>query len=65
MKKIISVFLGILMGAFLFAEKPIVKNINAVGGKGKNISVFWMLPENSEIVLDSDFIESKTTDYKS
>ena len=37
------------MGAFLFAEKPIVKNINAVGGKGKNISVFWMLPENSEI----------------
>ena len=49
MKKIISVFLGILMGALLFAEKPIVKNINAVGGKGKNISVFWMLPENSEI----------------
>ena len=37
------------MGAFLFAEKPIVKNINAVGGKGKNISVFWILPENSEI----------------
>lgn len=49
MKKNISVFLGILMGALLFAEKPIVKNINAVGGKGKNISVFWMLPENSEI----------------
>ncbi len=41
--------MAIFIGTFLFAEKPIVKNIQAIGGKGKNISIFWILPENSEI----------------
>ena len=53
MKKIISVFLGILMGALLFAEKPIVKNINAVNEAYRAISILIDTYNNQHHLLEA------------
>jgi len=46
MKKIISLFTTILITSTLFAQRPIIQDLQAVAGKGKTIIVNWTLPEN-------------------
>ena len=48
MKKIISALVLIFTACLLFAEKPIVQDIQAMPGKNNRINVFWALPENPD-----------------
>ena len=48
MKKIISALVLIFTASLLFAEKPIVQDIQAMPGKNNRINVFWALPENPD-----------------
>ena len=60
MKKTFSI-LGLLFFSFiLFAEKPIVRDIQAEAGKGNKINIFWTLPENPEKEISSFFIYRDT-----
>ena len=60
MKKTFSI-LGLLFFYFiLFAEKPIVRDIQAEAGKGNKINIFWTLPENPEKEISSFFIYRDT-----
>lgn len=60
MKKAFSI-LGLLFFSFiLFAEKPIVRDIQAEAGKGNKINIFWTLPENPEKEISSFFIYRDT-----
>ncbi len=46
-KKICSLFL-IVTTALLFAERPLVRDIQARAGKGTKVKISWKLPENPE-----------------
>ena len=60
MKKAFSI-IGLLFFSFiLFAEKPIVRDIQAEAGKGNKINIFWTLPENPEKEISSFFIYRDT-----
>lgn len=60
MKKTFSI-LGLLFFSFiLFAEKPIVRDIQAEAGKGNKINIFWTLPENPEKEISSFLIYRDT-----
>ena len=60
MKKTFSI-IGLLFFSFiLFAEKPIVRDIQAEAGKGNKINIFWTLPENPEKEISSFFIYRDT-----
>lgn len=60
MKKAFSI-VGLLFFSFiLFAEKPIVRDIQAEAGKGNKINIFWTLPENPEKEISSFFIYRDT-----
>ena len=60
MKKAFSI-IGLLFFPFiLFAEKPIVRDIQAEAGKGNKINIFWTLPENPEKEISSFFIYRDT-----
>lgn len=48
MKKFICYLSLFLLSSSLFAERPIVQNIQAIAGKGKTINVNWTLPENPD-----------------
>ena len=67
MKKIISVIFVSLLFFGVFAEQPIVKNIQAVSGKGQNITILWTNPQDTEEEI-SHFLIYKSTklisDYK-
>lgn len=60
MKKAFNI-LGLLFFSFiLFAEKPIVRDIQAEAGKGNKINIFWTLPENPEKEISSFLIYRDT-----
>lgn len=48
MKKQILYILTLFLSINLFAEKPIVRDIQASGSKGTKINVFWTLPKNPD-----------------
>lgn len=48
MKKSICLLLSIFFSIFLFAEQPLVKNIQAQAGKGQKINIIWTLPSKLE-----------------
>lgn len=48
MKKIISLFSLLLLSFSLFAQKPIVLDIQAKAAKGTKINLFWVLPEDCD-----------------
>ena len=62
MKKLFSIFVLTLFSSiiFLFAEKPIVRDIQTEAGKGNKINIFWTLPENPEKKISSFFIYRDT-----
>ena len=60
MKKTFSI-IGLLFFSFiLFAEKPIVRDIQAEAGKGNKINIYWTLPENPEKEISSFLIYRDT-----
>ena len=68
MKKLFVIVTIFLLSTSIFAEKPIVKNIQAVCGTGRNVTIIWEKPDNSEItefhiyrstILISDFSQIK------
>ena len=68
MKKLFVIVTIFLLSTSVFAEKPIVKNIQAVCGTGRNVTIIWEKPDNSEItefhiyrstILISDFSQIK------
>lgn len=49
MKKILSLLsLLIFSSFFIYADKPIVRDIQTIAGKNRNINILWTLPKNSE-----------------
>ncbi len=48
MKKIICSLFLFVTAAFLFAERPLVRDIQARAGKGTKVKISWKLPENPE-----------------
>ncbi len=60
MKKAFSIIGLLFFSSILFAEKPIVRDIQAEAGKGNKINIFWTLPENPEKEISSFFIYRDT-----
>lgn len=60
MKKAFSILGLLFFSSILFAEKPIVRDIQAEAGKGNKINIFWTLPENPEKEISSFFIYRDT-----
>lgn len=60
MKKSFSIISLLFFSFILFAEKPIVRDIQAEAGKGNKINIFWTLPENPEKEISSFFIYRDT-----
>ena len=48
MRKLITLFTALFITTTLFAQRPIVQDIQAVAGKGRTINVNWTLPENPD-----------------
>ncbi len=48
MKRFFSIALLLIFSTLAFAEKPIVRDIQAVGAKGTKINIFWTLPQNPD-----------------
>lgn len=60
MKKIICPLFLILATAFLFAERPLVRDIQARAASGKKIRITWQLPKTPEPALYNLFIYRTT-----
>ena len=60
MKKAFSIISLLFFSFILFAEKPIVRDIQAEAGKGNKINIYWTLPENPEKEISSFFIYRDT-----
>ena len=60
MKKPFSIISLLFFSFILFAEKPIVRDIQAEAGKGNKINIFWTLPENPEKEISSFLIYRDT-----
>jgi len=56
MKKIICSLILTLTAFLLFAERPLVRDIQARAGSGKRIRITWQLPENPEPALYNLFL---------
>lgn len=48
MKKLSTIFLTLFCTFSLFAQKPIVQDIQAKAGKGSKINITWTIPQESE-----------------
>ena len=51
MKKIICSLIIITAAALLFAERPLVRDIQARAGSGKKIRITWQLPAEAKPAL--------------
>ena len=60
MKKPFSIISLLFFSFILFAEKPIVRDIQAEAGKGNKINIYWTLPENPEKEISSFLIYRDT-----
>ena len=61
MKKNICSLILIAAVAFLFAERPVVRDIQARAGKGTKVKITWKVPENPEPAI-SFLIVYRTTE---
>ena len=61
MKKTICSLALIAAAAFLFAERPIVRDIQSRAGKGTKVKITWKVPENPEPAI-SFLIVYRTTE---
>lgn len=48
MRKILLIISFLFVPFFIFAEKPIVKNIQTISGKNQNIILLWTNPQDTE-----------------
>lgn len=48
MKKLLILLTGLLLSASLYAERPIIQDIQAKASKGTKINVYWTLPKNPD-----------------
>lgn len=48
MKKLLLFVISLIFTTALFAERPIVRDIQAIGGKGTKINIFWTLPKDPD-----------------
>ena len=53
MKKIICSLFLILTAAFVFAERPIVRDIQARAGSGTKVRIIWQLPKDANPEIES------------
>ena len=60
MKKAFSIISLLFFSFILFAEKPIVRDIQAEAGKDHKINIYWTLPENPEKEISSFLIYRDT-----
>lgn len=60
MKKAFNIISLLFFSFILFAEKPIVRDIQAEAGKGNKINIYWTLPENPEKEISSFLIYRDT-----
>lgn len=60
MKKSFSIISLLFFSFILFAEKPIVRDIQTEAGKGNKINIYWTLPENPEKEISSFLIYRDT-----
>ena len=60
MKKTLIFTLLILLSFNLFADKPIVKDIQAIAGKGTKINLIWTNPQNTDEEITSYLIYRST-----
>ena len=60
MKKAFSIISLLFFSFILFAEKPIVRDIQSEAGKGNKINIYWTLPENPEKEISSFLIYRDT-----
>lgn len=66
MKKSVCLLLSFISAAFLFAEKPIVQDIQAVAGKGTRINISWTLPKKPDSKITQLYVyrsEEQITSY--
>lgn len=56
MKKIVCLLSSILFTTLLFAQKPIVQDIQAQAGKGTKINISWTLPSNPDKQITKFYI---------
>jgi len=66
MKKSVCLILSLLCTVFLFAEKPIVQDIQATAGKGTKINISWTLPKKPDSKINYLYLyrsEQQITSY--
>ena len=61
MKKIICSLFLILTAAFVFADRPLVRDIQARAGSGTKVRITWQLPKNPEPEIES-YLLYRTTE---
>ncbi len=61
MKKIICSLFLILAAAFVFADRPLVRDIQARAGSGTKVRITWQLPKNPEPEIES-YLLYRTTE---
>ena len=61
MKKIICSLILILTATFVFAERPLVRDIQARAGSGTKVRITWQLPKNPSPEIES-FLLYRTTE---
>lgn len=60
MKKQVLFLVVSVLTFSLFAERPIVRNIQAIGGKGTKINIFWTLPQNPDVPITKLYVYRDT-----
>ena len=61
MKKIICSLVLILTAAFVFADRPLVRDIQARAGSGTKVRITWQLPKNPDTEIES-YLLYRTTE---
>lgn len=67
MKKIVVFLISIIFSTLLFAEKPIVQDLQAIGGAGTKINLIWNNPKSTDQKITKFLVYRDTqpiTDYK-
>lgn len=60
MKKIVSIISALLLAAFIYAENPIIQNIQVFPGTNSKINIMWSLPENPDEAITKVLIYRDT-----
>lgn len=65
MKKLVCILFCVLLTFSLFAERPIVQNIQAQPGKSTKINISWTLPKNPDKPISSFLVYRSTQQINS